>query len=54
MPKKKRPGKFSRIALDFDEDQVVFIQEYAKKTYRTQSDVIRYAISVLMEHNKGE
>tara|TARA_Y100000034_G_C6627829_1_gene273930 strand:+ start:179 stop:337 length:159 start_codon:yes stop_codon:yes gene_type:complete len=52
MPKKKRLGKYKRLALDFDEDQIDFITEYGQKTFRTISDVIRYAVSVLMEREK--
>ena len=54
MPgKQKRAGKFRRMALDFDEDQVAFIKEYASRTYRTQSDVIRYAVFKLKEEVNG-
>jgi len=54
MPKTKRPGKFYRVALDFDEDQLDFLSEYGQKTYRTRSDVIRYAIGLLMRKVKEE
>ena len=57
MPKKKRIGSYKRVALDFDEEQLTFLTEYGQKTYRTQSDVIRYAVSLLMrtviEENLG-
>jgi Arc/MetJ-type ribon-helix-helix transcriptional regulator len=58
MPKKKRIGSYKRVALDFDEEQITFLTEYGQKTYRTQSDVIRYAVSLLMrtgiEENLGK
>ena len=58
MPKKKRIGSYKRVALDFDEEQLTFLTEYGQKTYRTQSDVIRYAVSLLMrtgiEENLGK
>ena len=58
MPKKKRIGSYKRVALDFDEEQLTFLTEYDQKTYRTQSDVIRYAVSLLMrtviEENLGK
>ena len=58
MPKKKRIGSYKRVALDFDEEQLTFLTEYGQKSYRTQSDVIRYAVSLLMrtgiEENLGK
>ena len=51
MANSKRKGKFRRISIELSEDQLAFLKKFGQKTYRSQSDSVRFAVSKLQKES---